>query len=185
MPTKYGDFEMVAFADKSDEPVPHILMISPDANLEKPLLVRIHSECMTGDLFGSKRCDCGEQLETSLSMISKANGALIYHRQEGRGIGLINKIKAYNLQDKGFNTVDANTNLGFAADERDYSIPIKMLEIIGVKSINLITNNPEKMSVIDESNIVLNERVPLIIEANNTNKSYLETKKNIMGHMLD
>lgn len=185
LPTKYGTFDMIAFSDEANDLIPHVLLIHPEADLSKSLTVRIHSECMTGDLFGSQRCDCGEQLEAALRIIEEEKGALIYHRQEGRGIGLINKIKAYNLQDQGLNTIDANIHLGFEADERAYDIPIKMLEIMGVSAIKLLTNNPEKIKVIEKSSISLTARIPVVIPANKVNKDYLDTKKNLMGHWLE
>ena len=184
LPTKYGDFDMVIFGDTDDEIKPHFALVHKKVNFEKPVAVRIHSECLTGDLLGSARCDCGEQLEQSMKIINVYNGVLIYLRQEGRGIGLINKLKAYNLQDDGLNTIDANIHLGFEADERDYQLAIDMLLKLGVKTIDLITNNPEKIEAIDHSDLELHSRIPLIIPAKETNKDYLDVKKKQMGHLM-
>ncbi|HHJ50161.1 MAG TPA: GTP cyclohydrolase II [Phaeodactylibacter sp.] len=184
IPTPHGDFRMVAFAERQDEPMPHIALVHKDFEPEKPTLVRIHSECMTGDLFGSKRCDCGEQLEKALELTAQKGGIVLYLRQEGRGIGLINKLKAYKLQDQGLNTIDANIHLGFEPDERHYDVALSILEQLGVKEIHLLTNNPEKIAALDHSPIKVLSRVPLIVEPGNRNREYLKVKQKLMGHML-
>lgn len=185
IPTPWGNFEMIAFSEKNDEWMPHLALVHEDFNPDEPVLIRIHSECITGDLFGSKRCDCGEQLHKALEMTAAEGGVVLYLRQEGRGIGIINKLKAYNLQDLGLNTVDANLHLGLEVDARQYDIAIEMIEALGIEKIRLLTNNPDKIEAIDRSRIKIVERVPLIIEANDSNRLYLETKRNDMGHLLD
>lgn len=184
IPMLDGDFKMVAYADDNEEKMPHLALISGDINKEETVLVRIHSECITGDLFGSKRCDCGEQLETSLQLIAQKGGIVIYLRQEGRGIGIINKLKAYNLQDRGLNTIDANTHLGLEVDARQYGMAITILQDLGVQSIDLLTNNPEKIEAIEQSTIKIRKRIPLVIPAKQENYGYLKTKKEEMGHLL-
>jgi len=146
--------------------------------------VRIHSECITGDLFGSTRCDCGEQLKASLDYIHEYGGMLIYLRQEGRGIGLVNKLKAYNLQDEGFDTVVANHQLGFATDLRNYDAALAILNQFGIKRIQLMTNNPEKLHAFETSGVSVESRIPLVIPAVSENERYLQTKKDSLGHML-
>ncbi|MCB0644737.1 MAG: GTP cyclohydrolase II [Phaeodactylibacter sp.] len=184
IPTPWGKFNMIAYADQAEAPMPHLAMVHEDFDTTVPTLVRIHSECMTGDLFGSKRCDCGEQLEKSLEMTGQEKGIIIYLRQEGRGIGLINKLKAYELQDKGMNTIDANTHLGLEIDARTYEAAIKMLEDLGVKAVRLLTNNPLKAEAVEKSSLKLIERVPLLIKPGEGNKLYLKTKQELMGHFL-
>lgn len=185
IPTPWGKFEMIAFSKISDEWMPHLMLVHENFDPSKPVLTRIHSECITGDLFGSMRCDCGEQLHKALEMTAAEGGVVVYLRQEGRGIGIINKLKAYNLQDLGLNTVDANLHLGLEVDARDYGIAIKMMEQVGIKQIRLLTNNPDKIEAIDHSAIEIVDRVPLIIEPNDDNRRYLETKRNDMGHLFD
>ncbi|WP_343183296.1 GTP cyclohydrolase II [Buchnera aphidicola (Neophyllaphis podocarpi)] len=184
LPTIWGDFTMIGFEEKSNGKN-HIALIYGDFINSTSILTRIHSECLTGDALFSLRCDCGFQLKTSLKMISSiGTGILIYHRQEGRNIGLINKIKAYNLQDKGLDTVEANHKLGFKTDERDFTICSDILEILNVKKIRLLTNNPKKLNSLKKSGINIIERVPLIVGRNNKNSKYLDTKENKMGHIL-
>lgn len=183
LPTHWGDFDIYAFTDSEDSSISHLALVHKNIDLTMPVAVRIHSECLTGDLFGSARCDCGEQLEASMDIISRDNGVLIYLRQEGRGIGLVNKLKAYNLQDTGMDTIDANVHLGFEPDQRDYSIAVEMLLSLGVRKIRLITNNPDKINVIDKSSIELSERIPLIIAPGHHNEAYLVSKKLRMGHL--
>ncbi len=184
LPTDYGDFDMYTFAYDETQQMPHLALVHPEADLSSPIILRIHSECLTGDLFASKRCDCGEQLKVSMEMIGKEKGMLIYLRQEGRGIGLINKMRAYNAQDEGMDTFDANVHLGFEPDERDFSMAIDILKEIGVSDIRLLTNNPEKLHAFDGTGIQLSERIPLIINPKEENKSYLETKMKKFGHLL-
>lgn len=175
---------MLAYADNAAELMPHIAMVADGFDPTKPVPVRIHSECMTGDVFGSRRCDCGEQLEASLGIVAKKGGIVIYLRQEGRGIGLINKLKAYNLQDLGFNTVDANTHLGFEVDARLYDAAIFILQDLGIKEIELITNNPLKVEALRSSPIKVIGRIPIIIAPHEESREYLETKQQLMGHLL-
>jgi len=182
LPTAFGTYKMLAYSEAATEKMPHIALVHMDHNLSTPSTVRIHSECLTGDIFQSKRCDCGEQLTESLKIIQKEAGILLYLRQEGRGIGLLNKMKAYNHQDQGLDTVEANTHLGFGADERNYDIAISMLENLGVKEINLITNNPLKLEAFNQSSVKVLNRIPIIIDPNEVNKFYLKTKEDQMGH---
>jgi len=184
LPIPQGTFHLCAYAESEEEKMPHLALFSTEMDLSKPVNVRIHSECLTGDLFGSKRCDCGEQLDTSLKIISETNGLLIYLRQEGRGIGLIQKLNAYQLQDKGLNTIDANLHLGFGVDDRNFDEAIEILKDIGITQVNLLTNNPEKIKAFEGSGIELVERIPLIINARQENEGYLDVKKNILGHLF-
>ena len=181
VPTDFGEFMVHVYADKSGNH--HVAMVKGDVN--KNVLVRVHSECLTGDVLHSKKCDCGAQLEKALSMIGKQGGILVYLRQEGRGIGLLNKIKAYDLQTKGRDTVEANEELGFKPDLRDYTLGAQILEDLGVSSIRLLTNNPRKISGLEKYGMKIVERVPLVIEANEHSKKYLETKKVKLGHIFD
>jgi len=183
LPTSHGEFEMVAF-ESGVHDFPHLALVTRDVDFNEPVLTRVHSECLTGDLFGSARCDCGEQLEESMAKINKEGGVLLYLRQEGRGIGLINKMKAYNLQDDGLDTIQANHALGFGTDDRDFNIALEMYRLLGVKQIRLLTNNPEKVTAFDGSGIELVERVPLIIPAHSKNENYLKVKKEQMGHLF-
>ncbi|HUR31813.1 MAG TPA: GTP cyclohydrolase II [Saprospiraceae bacterium] len=185
IPTSSGLWYIDAYAETDAEPMPHLALYPPGLNPAGVVTVRIHSECITGDLFGSKRCDCGSQLEKSLEVISREKGILIYLRQEGRGIGLINKLKAYNLQDEGFNTVNANHQLGFETDERQYHIASQILHDLGIKDIRLLTNNPEKMNSLTKSGINIIDRMPLMIEPTEDNEDYLRIKRDLMGHLLD
>ncbi len=184
LPTDWGDYRILAYAVSEDEVLPHIALVHVEAELNSAVLVRIHSECMTGDIFHSRRCDCGEQLSTSMSMIEDKKGILIYLRQEGRNIGLINKLKAYQLQDQGLDTYEANVKLGFKYDERKYDIALDILKDIGVNQIRLITNNPLKIDAFDNSSIKIEERIPLIVKSNIHNKKYLKSKNDLMNHML-
>lgn len=185
IPTKWGTFEMIAYSDDFEERMPHLAMVSEQLDPSKPVLVRIHSECLTGDVWGSRRCDCGEQLDAAMSLVAKEGGLVIYLRQEGRGIGIINKIKAYNLQDQGLDTVGANLHLGFEADERSYEVAIMILKDLGINQVRLITNNPEKMEALTQAGIEVVERIPSITHARADNERYLKTKKDRMGHLLD
>lgn len=185
IPTAYGQWHIDAYADTASEQMPHLAIYPPGLNPDEIVTVRVHSECFTGDMLHSQRCDCGPQLTRSLEVIAKERGVLIYLRQEGRGIGLINKLKAYNLQDEGLNTVDANHQLGFETDERTYEIATLILEDLGIKRINLLTNNPEKVNSLSAQGIEIVDRIPLRIEPNVENEAYLQVKRDVMGHLLD
>ncbi|NNE28110.1 MAG: GTP cyclohydrolase II [Saprospiraceae bacterium] len=184
IPTPWGKFQMQAYALDGNDQMPHLALVAENYDPAYPTLVRIHSECLTGDLFGSKRCDCGEQLERALELAAAEGGIVLYLRQEGRGIGLINKLKAYNLQDQGLNTADANVHLGLEIDDRGYEIAVEILKALEVRSIRLLTNNPDKIKAIEKSGLQLLERVPLLIKPREENIDYLETKKEIMGHLI-
>ncbi|KTC89899.1 bifunctional 3,4-dihydroxy-2-butanone-4-phosphate synthase/GTP cyclohydrolase II [Fluoribacter dumoffii] len=178
-----GDFNMTVFANELDD-AEHFALVKPPVLANQVPLVRIHSECITGDVFGSCKCDCGKQLEQSLSLIAAEGGVLIYLRQEGRGIGLANKLKAYALQEQGWDTVDANHQLGLPVDSRDYAIAYQMLKYFGINAIRLLTNNPSKIAAVDHYGIKVMERVPLEIEPTKESHKYLKTKKEKMGHLL-
>ena len=184
LPTKYGDFRIIIFKNEVDHKE-HLMIVKGDVRGKSDVLMRIHSECLTGDVFGSHRCDCGEQLENALRSIEEqGEGIVIYMRQEGRGIGLTNKIKAYTLQDEGYDTVEANVKLGFPPDMREYSLAAQMLRELDVKSVKLLTNNPEKKEDLERWGIIVTKRVPIVIKANSINAKYLNTKKEKMRHML-
>lgn len=184
MPMPQGIFSMIAYAERESEKMPHFAMVGEHMNPSQPVLVRIHSECVTGDLFGSKRCDCGAQLERALELAAQHGGVVVYLRQEGRGIGIINKLKAYQLQDTGLNTIDANTHLGLEVDARGYDDAIAILKDLGISTIDLLTNNPLKIKAIENSTISIRKRVALDIPAIKENYGYLKTKKEEMGHLL-
>ncbi len=182
-PSDYGQFKILAFVNSRDNKE-HIMVVKGEIEDGKNILTRIHSKCLTGDSLGSKRCDCGPQLHTSLQLIEKeGRGILLYHQEEGRGIGLVNKLRAYALQDYGVDTLDANVLLGFKPDERNYEIPAEMLKKIGVKSVRLLTNNPEKM-VLGDYGIEITERIPLEIPPHQYDVNYLKTKQEKFGHYL-
>lgn len=186
LPTKYGDFTIMVYNSDIDDKE-HVALVKGELDNSGAALVRVHSECFTGDLLGSLRCDCGEQLHSALAMIeTEGKGVLLYMRQEGRGIGLTNKIKAYALQDEeGMDTVEANIHLGFKPDLRDYGIGAQILKDLGLSKIKLITNNPTKIVGLEGYGIEITERLPLVVEANEINRSYLNTKKDKMGHLYD
>ena len=184
LPTKFGEFRIIVFKNEVDHKE-HLMIVKGDVRGKSDVLMRIHSECLTGDVFGSHRCDCGEQLENALRCIEEqGEGIVIYMRQEGRGIGLTNKIKAYTLQDQGYDTVEANVKLGFPPDMREYSLAAQMLRELDVKSVKLLTNNPEKKEDLERWGITVSKRVPIVIKANSINAKYLSTKKEKMRHML-
>ena len=184
LPTKFGEFRIIIFKNEVDHKE-HLMIVKGDVRGKSDVLMRIHSECLTGDVFGSHRCDCGEQLENALRSIEEqGEGIVIYMRQEGRGIGLTNKIKAYTLQDQGYDTVEANVKLGFPPDMREYSLAAQMLRELDVKSVKLLTNNPEKKEDLERWGITVSKRVPIVIKANSINAKYLNTKKEKMRHML-
>ncbi len=184
LPTKFGHFKIVAFKNNRDGK-DHVAIVKGDVVGQTGVLCRIHSECLTGDVFGSLKCDCGPQLEYALAQLEEAGlGIILYMRQEGRGIGLANKVKAYSLQDGGMDTVEANLHLGFDDDMRDYSIASEMLRIVGPESIMLMTNNPNKVEGLRRSGIPIDERVPIKIPPNTFNQHYLATKKKKSGHLL-
>lgn len=184
LPTAFGEFDLTLFEDQQAKE--HLLLSKGEIRQSKePLLVRVHSECLTGDIFGSHRCDCGEQLHEAMRMIEKkGRGAILYLRQEGRGIGLKNKLHAYQLQEQGMDTFDANLALGFKPDERDYQFAAEILDALGVEKIDLITNNPEKIEQLEALGININKRIPLEIPAVKENENYLKTKKQKFHHLL-
>ena len=177
LPSKFGDFKVKAFKEGNKE---HLVIYKD--KLDEIPVVRVHSECLTGDAIGSLKCDCRDQLEYALTMASQTNGMVIYLRQEGRNIGLLNKINAYALQDSGLNTIEANHQLGFNADERTYEVVTFILHHFNIHKIKLLTNNPDKVKSISDIEVV--ERIPIIMESNEYNKSYLNIKKDQMGHLL-
>ncbi len=184
-PTRYGHFTIIGFANNRDRK-DHVVILKGEIGDGRDMLVRIHSACLTGDALGSLRCDCGPQLHRALARIEEAGrGIVLYHREEGRGIGLVNKLRAYALQDKGYDTYDANVALGFAADGREYSVPAAMLGKLGVVSVRLMTNNPGKVEALERHGIRVTERVPHELPPHRHNLEYLETKKERFGHFLD
>lgn len=184
LPTQHGNFRIIPFKQLSNG-VEHVALIKGEWTADEPILVRVHSSCMTGDIFGSKRCECGEQLDQALKLIEKeGKGVLVYMQQEGRGIGLMNKIAAYKLQDEGMDTIDANLHLGFDADERDYGVGAQILRSLGVTKMRLMTNNPVKRVGLEGFNLEVVSTVNIEIEPNEYNQAYLKTKRDRMGHFL-
>ncbi len=185
VPTQFGVFRMIAFAEDPSDWTPHLALIAEGTDLNKPVNVRFHSECITGETFHSHKCECGLQLDAAMDYAQRNGGIIIYLRQEGRSIGIINKLKAYALQEEGLDTVEANLRLGLDADSRSFAPAIEILNILGVKEVKLITNNPQKIKAVEDSNIRLVERVALKIEAYTESQSYLQTKRDYFGHLLD
>ena len=184
MPTHYGNFRLIPFRQK-DNGLEHIALIKGDVRSDEPVLVRVHSSCATGDIFGSMRCECGEQLHKAMELIEKeGRGAIVYLNQEGRGIGLMDKIRAYKLQEEGLDTVDANLHLGHKADERDYGVGASILHALGIKKMRLMTNNPVKRIGLEGYGVEIVENVPLEVAPNDYNRFYMHTKKTRMGHDL-
>ncbi len=182
-PTKYGNFKVIAYEDCYKGQ--HLALVKGNIKNKKKILVRVHSQCLTGDTLGSLRCDCGTQLDKALKLIGKNNGVLLYMQQEGRGIGLMNKIAAYHYQDHGMDTVEANLKLGFKADTRDYTIGAQILADLGLSTIRLLTNNPRKIIGLEKYGLEIVERIPIITKPNKINKKYLMTKKERLGHYLE
>ncbi len=185
LPTRYGSFAIYSFAGGGQEGE-HVALVKGHVAGQRDVLVRIHSECLTGDVFGSRRCDCGEQLDAALRRIGRApRGVLLYMAQEGRGIGIANKVAAYHLQDRGLDTVEANEALGFPADTRGFEFAADMLRILGVRSVRLMTNNPQKISELQAHGIPVTKRIPLNVKPNPANRRYLETKRVKLAHLID
>lgn len=185
IPTDFGMFTVYAFSEYEEDWNPHLVWVAENTDFTKTVNVRFHSECITGEIFHSKKCECGQQLDAAMKYMSENGGMIIYLRQEGRNIGIINKLRAYALQEKGFDTVEANLKLGLPADGRNFDVAVEMLKMLNVKEINLLTNNPDKLKSLENSGIILNHRVPLEIESNDVNESYLSKKKDYFGHLLE
>lgn len=185
MPTEFGEFRMIGYTNAIDG-AEHVALVMGQPSAERPCMVRVHSECLTGDVFASRRCDCGSQLHAAMRQVSAAGeGVILYLRQEGRGIGLLNKLRAYNLQDQGHDTVEANHKLGFKADLRDYGIGAQILRDLGLRRLNLLTNNPKKIIALDGYGLEVCERIQLEVSSHEDNIAYLTTKREKMGHLLD
>lgn len=184
LPTEWGVFTISAHTDDTGDYTPHFALKHPEMDVNQPVYVRVHSECITGDIFHSQKCDCGQQLAESMKIVAQNKGVLIYLRQEGRGIGIINKLKAYKHQEQGMDTIEANEALGLASDYRVYDVAAAILKSIGIKKVRLITNNPDKISGLNRDGIEVVERIPLIIAPNQDSAGYLETKEKQMGHLL-
>lgn len=185
VPTEYGVFRMIAFSEEESDWMPHMAIVAENTDFSKPINVRFHSECITGEVFHSKKCECGQQLDAAMKFMHENGGIIVYLRQEGRNIGIINKLKAYSLQEKGFDTVQANLELGLPADDRDFSPAIEILNLLEVKNVNLLTNNPDKIKIVAESNIHLNKRIPLQIDSTSESEGYLKVKREYFGHLFE
>lgn len=184
LPTAYGDFDIHVFESRLDGAT-HVALVRGDLQDGNNVLARVHSSCVTGDIFHSSRCDCGEQLDLAMRKVAEeGRGVVLYLHQEGRGIGLANKIKAYALQDQGHDTVEANEQLGFRADQRDYASAVEIFRLLGVKSLRLMSNNPRKLEGVTGVDLVISERVPIEVPASDANRRYLKTKKDKLGHQL-
>ncbi len=184
LPTEWGDFVISAHTDDMGDYTPHIVLKHPALDEETAVYLRVHSECITGDIFHSQKCDCGEQLQESMKILAEQKGILIYLRQEGRGIGIINKLKAYKHQEKGLDTIQANEALGLASDYREYDVAAAILKSLKIEQVRLITNNPDKVSGLSTFGIEVIERIPLIIAPTKNSAGYLRTKQEEMGHLL-
>ena len=185
IPTDFGNFTVYAFSEHEEDWSPHLVWVAKNTDFNRTVNVRFHSECITGEVFHSKKCECGQQLTESMKFVSEHGGMIIYLRQEGRNIGIINKLKAYSLQEKGYDTVEANLMLGLPADGRNFDVAIEILKLMKVKEINLLTNNPEKIKSLNKSGIKLSNRLPMEIQPNEVNRSYLSKKRNYFGHLLE
>ncbi|MDR6486544.1 GTP cyclohydrolase II [Chryseobacterium vietnamense] len=185
IPTDYGIFTVYAFSENEEDWTPHLVWVAENTDVTTTVNVRFHSECITGEVFHSKKCECGQQLDAAMKYMSENGGVIIYLRQEGRNIGIINKLRAYELQEQGWDTVEANLKLGLPADARNFDIAVEILDVLKIKEVNLLTNNPDKVRSIENSGIILNSRIPLEIESNEMNESYLVKKKNYFGHLLE
>ena len=185
IPTDYGIFTVYAFSESEEDWSPHLVWVAENTDFTAAVNVRFHSECITGEVFHSKKCECGQQLDAAMKYMSEKGGVIIYLRQEGRNIGIINKLRAYELQEKGLDTVEANLKLGLPADGRNFEVAVEMLDILKIKEINLLTNNPDKIKSVENSDIILNSRIPLEIDSNEMNQSYLIKKKDYFGHLLE
>ncbi len=184
LPTVHGNFQIYSFPNMDMPYAPDLALVAGDLDLSAPVLLRIHSECLTGDVFGSLRCDCGIQLHSAMERMGSEGGLLLYMRQEGRGIGLHQKIEAYRKQDEGLDTVEANYELGYEADERDYKKAVSILKNLGILQVRLMTNNPKKVQSLQQDGILVIDRIPLVIPANKYNDKYLNTKRDKLGHLL-
>lgn len=185
VPTEFGNFTVYAFSENQNDWSPQLVWVADNTDFSAAVNVRFHSECITGEVFHSKKCECGQQLSESMKYVSEHGGIIIYLRQGGRNIGIINKLRAYSLQEKGFDTVEANLMLGLEADGRSFDDAIQILKMFNIKEINLLTNNPEKLKAVQESGIRLKNRLPMEIEPNEVNSGYLDTKKSFFGHLLE
>lgn len=185
IPTDFGIFTVYAFSGDETDWMPHLVWVSKTTDFSRAVNVRFHSECITGEIFHSKKCECGQQLDAAMKFVSENGGMIIYLRQEGRNIGIINKLKAYALQEQGLDTVEANLRLGLPADGRNFGVAIEMLKLLDVNSIYLLTNNPDKLKALENSGITLAGRIPLEIDPNAVNESYLMTKRDYFGHLLE
>lgn len=184
VPTAYGTFKIIAYSEESTDWMPHIALIAKNTDFSVPVNVRFHSECITGEVFHSRKCECGQQLDHAMDYMNKNGGIIIYLRQEGRNIGIINKLRAYALQEQGHDTVQANLQLGLPADGRDFSVAIEILKDLGVNEINLLTNNPDKVKYVQDSEIKFHQRIPLEIDATDESIDYLKVKRAYFGHLL-
>ncbi|MCC3214511.1 GTP cyclohydrolase II [Chryseobacterium sp. X308] len=185
IPTDYGLFTIYAFSENEEDWSPHLVLVAENTDYDKTVNVRFPSECITGEVFHSKKCECGQQLDAAMKYMSEKGGMIVYLRQEGRNIGIINKLKAYALQEQGLDTVEANLRIGLPADGRNFDVAMEMLNLLDVKEINLLTNNPDKIKSVENSSIILKSRIPLEIDSNEINAGYLIKKKDYFGHFLE